>query len=56
MFIEQTEPQKICSSLQRSETNLPETLRSAGARVVLTTGFYKHLAPQEPVLISASPG
>jgi len=27
---------------------LPETLRSAGARVVLTTGFYKHLAPLEP--------
>jgi hypothetical protein len=23
-------------------------LRSAGARVVLTTGFYKHSAPLEP--------
>jgi len=27
---------------------MPETLRSAGARVVLTIGFYKHLAPLEP--------
>jgi DNA-binding MurR/RpiR family transcriptional regulator len=27
---------------------LLETLRSAGARVVLITSFYKHLAPLEP--------
>jgi hypothetical protein len=27
---------------------LPETLRSAGARVMLTIGFYKHSAPLEP--------
>jgi hypothetical protein len=27
---------------------LPETLRSAGARVLITAGFYKHLAPLEP--------
>jgi hypothetical protein len=35
---------------------LPETLRSAGARVVLITGFYKHLAPLEPerCLVAAS--
>jgi hypothetical protein len=26
------------------------TLRSAGARLALTTGFYKHLAPLEPEL------
>jgi hypothetical protein len=27
---------------------LPETLRSAGARSMLTIGFYKHSAPLEP--------
>jgi hypothetical protein len=49
-----TPVQRDSSSLQRSETEtrlahpLSETLRSAGARVVLTTGLYKHSAPLEP--------
>ena len=50
MFIEQAR-YNYSSSLQRSETDLrtqPETLRSAGARVVHAIGFYKHLAPLEP--------
>jgi hypothetical protein len=49
MFIEQALIKNF--SLQRSEIThrqLPETLRSAGARVVLIIGFYKHLAPLEP--------
>ena len=51
MFIE------LCSrwgsSLQRSETmvratQLPRTLRSAGAQTVVGSEVYKHLAPSEP--------
>ena len=52
MFIE-LELQEILfapAERNRSPTRvpLPETLRSAGARVVPLTGFYKHLAPLEP--------
>jgi hypothetical protein len=53
MFIEAASPKRL-SSLQRSETSggryvtfpLPETLRSAGARIIeFVALFYKHLAP-----------
>ena len=52
MFIERPAP-KICrrssgANGRPSRRPLPETLRSAGAPVVLLTGIYKHLAPLEP--------
>ena len=50
MFIERARS-KIpprSSGAKRTCLTLPETSRSAGARVVLTAGFYKHLAPLEP--------
>jgi hypothetical protein len=53
MFIERASSKRFL--LAPAERNggptsvpLPETLRSAGARVALTTGFYKHSAPLEP--------
>jgi hypothetical protein len=53
MFIERASSKKFF--LAPAERNgsapyvpLSETLRSAGARAVLTTDVYKHLAPLEP--------
>ena len=53
MFIERASYKKVL--LAPAERNgsptfvaLPEKLRSAGARVVFATSFYKHSAPLEP--------
>jgi hypothetical protein len=52
MFIEPETPTKLpFAPAERNATRVayhPETLRSAGARVVLLTGVDKHLAPLEP--------
>jgi hypothetical protein len=59
MFIERTNSKRLL--LAPAERNsgptwvpLPETLRSAGARVMLTIGSYKHSAPlDDPNLVAA---
>ena len=52
MFIELAAPELLLAPEERngrsSRVPLPETLRSAGAPVLLITGVYKHLAPLEP--------
>ena len=53
MFIERASSKRfLLAPAERNGSptclSLPETLRSAGARVVLISGFYKHSAPLEP--------
>jgi hypothetical protein len=53
MFIERASSKTLlrCSGAKCKPDYLvssPEALRSAGARVVVRIGFYKHLAPLEP--------